>query len=259
LDQPREKGIHLKSGALKGNLPLLGFAFLLTLFAAQAVLTERLGHWVRPESLEASQTLRMDKRVASTLRALGFLSGYKVLVGHAFWIKVIQYYGDAENSLDRYSKLYDYCSLASDLNPKFVSIYTLGAAALAFHLKRMDEAARLLQKGINSNPKDVRLKLMYASIAYQNTQEFEKVIPFLEAQIYRGDAPYMMVNILANTYEKVGRYGDSIKVWQKIMRDADADDVRIQAAQKLQTLYRITRGSKNQTAIIQDESVKENR
>lgn len=212
---------------------------LLTLFLAQAYLSQKLTGWIHPQTFEASTVKRLDKKVASTLRAVAFLSGYKVLIGHAFWIRVIQYYGDAANSLSRYANLYDYCVLASDLNPKFVSIYTLGGAALAFHLRRLDEAQKLLQKGVLANPNDVRLKLLYVSIAYQNTDQYDKSIPFLEAQIERGDAPYMMVNILANTYQKVGRYDDAIKLWRKIQLDATADDVRIQAGQKLQELYTI--------------------
>jgi tetratricopeptide (TPR) repeat protein len=221
---------------LKWGLPLIAVLFL-----CQAILSAKLEKWIHPEGVEFSQAHRMDKKVASVMRAVAFLSGYKVLVGHAFWIKVIQYYGDASNSLDRYSKLYDYCSLASDLNPKFISIYTLGASALDFHLNRREEAIRLLQKGINSNPNDVRLKLMLASIAYENIQEYDKVIPFLEVQIERGDAPYMMINILANIYQKVGRFTEAIKLWQKIIRDTDSRETKIQAAQKLQELYAITK------------------
>ncbi len=227
---------HFYDRSLKWVLPLMA-----VLFISQASLSVKLGKWVHPEGIEFSRAHRMDRKVSSVLRAAAILSGYKVLAGHAFWIKVIQYYGDAFNSLDRYSKLYDYCSLASDLNPKFISIYTLGASALAFHLNRGNEAIRLLQKGINSNPNDIRLKLMLVSIAYQNTQEYDRVIPFLDAQIERGDAPYMLINILANTYQKVGRYPKAIKLWKKIMRDTDSNEMKIQAAQKLQELYTITK------------------
>ncbi|HEY5037861.1 MAG TPA: hypothetical protein VIJ93_02200, partial [bacterium] len=167
-------------------------------FVPQVLLTSRLSKWIHPEPFDV-KGLKVDTKVVSVLRAVGFLSGYKVLVGHAFWIKVIQYYADADNSLDRYSKLYDYCSLASDLNPRFIPVYTFGAAALAFHLKRIEQAEHLLQKGILSNPNETRLKLMYAAIAYQNTEKFQLVIPFLEQQIMRGDAPDMLANILANT------------------------------------------------------------
>lgn len=214
-------------------------------FVLQMWFSARLSLWIHPEPAATAKVQRMDRKVASTLRAIAFLSGFKVLVGHAFWIKVIQYYGDASNSLTRYANLYDYCVLASDLNPKFVSIYTFGAAALAFHLKRVDEAERLLAKGLAANPNDQRLAMMAAAIGYQNTNHLDKVIPILEQQIMQGDAPYMMVNILANTYEKVGRYEDAINLWRKIQKDTDSDDVRIQAAQKLQELYSIIKSRKH--------------
>lgn len=214
-------------------------------FVPQVLLTSRLSKWIHPEPFDV-KGLKVDTKVVSVLRAVGFLSGYKVLVGHAFWIKVIQYYADADNSLDRYSKLYDYCSLASDLNPRFIPVYTFGAAALAFHLKRIEQAEHLLQKGILSNPNETRLKLMYAAIAYQNTEKFQLVIPFLEQQIMRGDAPDMLANILANTYEKVGRYQDAIRLWKKILRDSDSDLQKIEAAQKLQQLYGIVKSVNKQ-------------
>jgi len=215
-------------------------ALIVAGFISQALLSSRLSQWVHPEPFDA-QGPKVDTKVTSILRAVGFLSGYKVLVGHAFWIKVIQYYADADNSPDRYSRLYDYCSLASDLNPQFIPVYTFGAAALAFHLKRIEQAEHLLQKGILSNPNETRLKLMYAAIAYQNTEKFQQVIPFLEEQILRGDAPDMLVNILANTYQKVGRYQDAIHLWRKILKDSDSDLERVEAAQKLQKLYAIVK------------------
>ena len=217
----------------------------LAMFLIQAYYATYLQVWLHPEPLGVTQTYRMDKRVSSVLRATAYLSGCKVLVGHAFWIKVLQYYGDATNSKDRYSKLYDYCSLASDLNPTFLAPYTLGAAALTFHLHRPDEAVRLLTKGINSNPRDVSLKLLMASIAYENSEQYDKVVPILESQILTGDAPYMMVNILANAYEKAGRYQDAVQLWQRILRQTDKDDVRIQAAHKLQALQEFMRAGKH--------------
>jgi tetratricopeptide (TPR) repeat protein len=216
----------------------------LTLFLIQAFLSDRLEQWVHPIPFEASQTQQMDKNVSSTVRAAAFLTGYKVLIGHAFWIGVIQYYGDAANAATRFSNLYDYCSLASDLNPQFISIYTFGATALAFHLNRIDEAARLLEKGIAANPHAERLKYLLAAILYEHTEKYDFIIPVLEEEAGRPDAPPMMVNILANTYKKVGRYQDAIRVWKKVLQIGETDEQRIEAAQKLQELYRITQGAK---------------
>jgi tetratricopeptide (TPR) repeat protein len=210
--------------------------------AAQIFFSALLGAWVHPTPFSDEP---LGKDVPSALRAVGYLTGFKLLVGHLFWIRVIQYYGNSDNASDRYAKLYDYCSLASDLNPNFIPIYAFGASALSFHLKRPLEAAKLLQKGILANPKEVRLKLLYAAIAYQNTQQYDKVIPFLEAQIERGDAPEMLVRILANTYAEVGRTRDAIALWQKVLKQSNDQAVQIEAAQKLKSLYPLLNSNPN--------------
>jgi pentatricopeptide repeat protein len=208
---------------------------LAALFILQILFSTLLGSWIHPTPFTEE---KLGKDVPSSLRAVGYLSGFKLLVGQLFWIKVIQYYGDSDNGgANHYAKLYDYCSLATDLNPNFIPIYPFGAAALAFHLKRPLEATRLLQKGIEANPQEVRLKLLYAAIAYQNTGQLDKVIPFLEAQVVRGDAPEMLSNILANSYAKAGRTQDAIRLWQRILQSTEDQETRIEAAQKLQELY----------------------
>lgn len=183
----------------------------------------------------------MDKNITSTLRAVALVTGNKVLVGHVFWIQVIQYYGDDDNAATRFAKLYDYCCLASDLNPQFISIYTFGANALAFHLKRYDQAAKLLEKGIKANPRAQRLKYLLAAIGYENSDkaDLNSIILVLEEEASRPDAPPAMVNILANTYQKAGRYLEAVRVWQKLLKEGETDEQRIVAGQKLQELYAI--------------------
>ncbi len=214
------------------------------LFVLQAFFSSRLENWIHPTSFEASPVQRMDKRVASTLRAVAYVTGNKVLVGHLFWIGVIQYYGNDDNAGTRWAKLYDYCCLASDLNPQFISIYTFGANALAFHLKRYDQAAQLLAKGIKANPEAIRLKYLLAAIGFQSSDRVDLMIPVLEEEASRPDAPPLLVNILANTYEKMGRYEDAIQIWKKQLKEGDTDEKRIVAGQKLQEIYAILKSGK---------------
>jgi tetratricopeptide (TPR) repeat protein len=221
---------------LKWAIPLLVLTFL-----TQAYLSSRLDRWVHPAPFETSTAGELDPKVVSSLRAAAFLSGYKVLIGHAFWIRVIQYYGDGFNGADRFSKLYDYCRLASDLNPQFLPVYTYGSSVLAYQLHRVDEAVKLLQRGIEANPKANRLKLLLAAIAYHNSDNYEREIPFLEMQIAQGSAPTMLINILANTYKKVGRTDDAIRLWLQILKTTDSDVQKYEAAQKLKELYAISK------------------
>lgn len=212
---------------------------LLAAFTAQAFVSGRLEKWVHPVPYEDSATLQMDKRIASTMRAGALLTGTKVLTGHLFWIGVIQYYGNVDNSVDRFAKLYDYCRLASDLNPQFVSIYTYGGSALAFHLKRVDQAIALLEKGVKANPHADRLKFIQAAILFQNTDKMDLLIPILEEEVRRSDAPPLMINILANSYSKVGRYQEAIRLWKHVLQSNADKERKIEAARRLQDLYAI--------------------
>ncbi len=217
-------------------------AAIAVLFAGQALLALGLDPRVRPDR-PALSARPEGPRIASTVRAAAELTGMRVVVGHAFWFRVIQYYGDSGNSRERYAKLFPYCNLTADLNPYYVPLYAFGAAPLAFHLKRPDEAVQLLHRGIEANPGATRLKLMLAAVGFQNRSEWDKVIPLLEAQIMAGDAPTMLVNILANTYKSAGRHQDAIRLWRHIQRRATSDEQRILAGVKLQELYRLTRGA----------------
>jgi len=208
-------------------------------FALQIFLCAKLEKWVHPDPFESSQAGQLDPKIVSSLRAAALLSGYKVLVGHVFWIRVIQYYGDGANSFDHYAKLYDYCRLASDLNPEFLPVYTYGAATLAYQQNRMNEGVELLRKGILANPTANSLKLMLAAMTYHNNQDYAKEIPFLEVQIAQGNAPTMLVSILANTYTKAGRIDDAIRLWRQILQTTDSDVQKYEAAQKLKELYAI--------------------
>lgn len=230
----------MRAGISEGVLKTVPW-LILFFFIFQALLSSRLQDWVHPTPFAVSQVQGVDKKITSTLRAVALLTGNKVLVGHVFWIEVIQYYGDDDNAATRFDKLYNYCCLASDLNPQFISIYTFGANALAFHLKRYDQAARLLEKGIKANPHAERLKYLLAAIGFQNSgkADLKLIIPVLEEEASRPDAPPTMVNILANTYQKVGRYQEAVRVWQKLLKEGETDEQKIVAGQKLQELYAI--------------------
>lgn len=216
---------------------------ILAVLLLQAFLSHRLEHWIHPVPYEASPSQQMDKRISSTLRAGALLTGWKVMIGHLFWIGVIQYYGDSDNAGDRFAKLYDYCRLASDLNPQFVSIYSYGASALAFHLKRIEQAEALLEKGIQANPEATRLKLIQAAILFQNTDKMSLLIPILEEEAGRPDAPHEMLTILANSYLKVGRTQDAIHVWKRVLQSDFPQEEKIVAAQRLQELYRLQKAA----------------
>lgn len=179
-----------------------------------------------------------EVRVPSTLRAAAFLGGLRLPASHLFWIQTLQYYGDYDNARDGYRLFYDYCRLTAELDPHFIKPYELGTAVLAFQVGRPQEAVELLRYGIALNPQVMRLKLLLAAVGYLNADRLDTVVPLLEDLVRSGDAPPMMVNILANTYQKLGRRQDAIRLWRWILAHSQKNEDRDIAARALERLYR---------------------
>jgi tetratricopeptide (TPR) repeat protein len=178
---------------------------------------------------------------------VAYLSGFKIPMSHLFWIETLQYYGDYSNAPSRYPKLFEYCRMTADLNPHFLKPYELGASVLAFQVNRPQEAIELLRRGIETNPSSVRLKLLLASIGYLNADQYGSILPLMEGILRSGDAPPMMVNILANTYQKAGRWDDAIRVWRWILNHSNRNEDRDGAARALEKLYQARRSAEIQT------------
>ncbi len=198
----------------------------------------RMGAYLKPpDFVSLGGPAQAEVRVPSTIRAAAALTGFRVPAAHLFWLTEVQYYGDSDNAKTRYGLLLDYGLLTADLNPHFTENYLFGAAILAFHVHRIEEAVRLLNRGIGANPQNIRLKLLLAAIAYMNIDDTQKIIPILEAQVSLRDAPPMLVNILANTYRKAGQTQKAVALWQRILRTTNRDDDRDQATRALEQLY----------------------
>jgi len=220
--------------------PPLAWVLAGVIFAGALALRSenRMGPYLKPpDFVSLGGPAQAEVKVPSTLRATAALTGFRVPAGHLFWLTEVQYYGDSDNANSRYGLLLDYCLLTADLNPHFAENYLFGAAVLAFHVHRIEEAVRLLNRGIGANPQNIRLKLLLAAIAYMNINDTQKIIPILEAQVSLGDAPPMLVNILANTYRKAGQAQKAIALWQRILRTTTRDDYRGEATRALEQLY----------------------
>jgi len=183
------------------------------------------------------QKTQGEDRVPSTLRAVAYLAGFKIPASHLFWIETLQYYGDHVNAKERYKRLYEFCRLTTDLNPHFLKPYEFGASILGFQVGRPEEAVELLRRGIELNPKAHSLKLLLAAIGYQSSDRYQETLPLLEALAHSGEAPPVMLNILANTYLKAGRDRDAERLWRWILANAKDRERRELATRGLKTLY----------------------
>lgn len=146
-----------------------------------------------------------------------------------------------------YADFLAYCYRITNLDPFFDHVYLYGAGALAWNLNRPEQALELLGNGIAAMEKfqanstrDIhqpfwQLNLYASAIIYRKSGEFEKMMPLLELAVRQNDCPNMMRSILANIYQKEGRYADSLKLWIAIYDSGDPS-YQARAGQKINEL-----------------------
>jgi hypothetical protein len=149
-----------------------------------------------------------------------------------------------------YHELFDHCSRVARLDPFFDHVYLYGAGALAWNLNRPREALELLDRGIRSMEhyrtnlsKDIhqpfwQLNLYASAIIYRQSGEFDKMIAQLEVAVRHPDCPNMVKTILANIYQKEGKFAQSLTLWIAIYDSGDPS-YHARATQKIGELKAI--------------------
>ncbi|GIV11236.1 MAG: hypothetical protein KatS3mg020_0727 [Fimbriimonadales bacterium] len=90
-------------------------------------------------------------------------------------------------------------------------------SSLAWMLDGYGENARALQiyqRGIRLNPN--RYDLYYdLGFAYFNKRQYEQALPYLEKAVSFDNAPQFAWKTLAHCYERLGRFSQSLRAWEK--------------------------------------------
>lgn len=132
-----------------------------------------------------------------------------------------------------YPELYSNCLRVAELDPFFSYVYLYGAGALAWNLKRPDEALKLLEAGIEDiemfNPnitKDLhhpfwQYNLYISAIVYSKTGKYDEMTALLETAVKEAGCPNLMKAILANIYQKSGSPAKALKLWLDIYGSLD--------------------------------------
>ncbi len=79
--------------------------------------------------------------------------GYDQVLADCYWLSFIQYIGDSEGrSYDRYALAEQYIDLITELDPKLVQAYWFAAFVIGSDANQPQVAARIIDRGIQSNP-----------------------------------------------------------------------------------------------------------
>ncbi len=149
------------------------------------------------------------------------------------YMELLQYIGGKENYLDRCDRLVQLTNWAIDIDPCFNYIYMFSSGMLMWDCNRPKDALPILEKGIERNPADQRMKLYLAAFTYYRLNDLSGQVKALETLALTPGVPSMVVRILANVYAKQGRIDRAIRIWRYMVRWADNEEDRRWAAARL--------------------------
>ncbi len=171
----------------------------------------------------------------------GFSLGFEGLLADWYWMKSLQYLGDKVlNSKENYSLdnlnslnprlLYPYLNNATDLDPKFISVYEYGATVLPAIDK--DQAIKLTQKGIDNNPENWRL-YQYLGYIYWRLENYERAAEVYEKGSQIADAPDFLEMMAAKMKTEGGNRETARVMYQQMFEQAQDEQSKETAQLRL--------------------------
>jgi tetratricopeptide (TPR) repeat protein len=167
----------------------------------------------------------------SHIMGVGF--GYRSLLADFEYITFLQYYGNKDNRKTNYSGLYSYIDSITDADPHFTFAYIYGSAILGFNVQRHDEAIKVINKGLEFNPKIWRLRLYLGALTFSKLGEKEKYVKFLEEALKFDDHPQMIETLLGNIYAQYKEPDETAMYWAGILKNSKHADSRKWAEEKI--------------------------
>jgi tetratricopeptide (TPR) repeat protein len=158
----------------------------------------------------------------------GFTLGFEGLLADWYWMKSLQYVGDKvlnskeEFRIDNLNPLnprllYPYLNNATDLDPKFISVYEYGATVLPAIDK--EQAIKLTQKGIDNNPENWRL-YHYLGYIYWRLKNYEKASETYAKGSQIAGSPEFMKSMAARMKSEGGNREIARIIYQQMFDEA---------------------------------------
>ncbi len=171
----------------------------------------------------------------------GFALGFEGLLADWYWMKSLQYVGDKilnskqEISIDNLNPLnprllYPYLNNATDLDPKFTSVYEYGATVLPAIDQEL--AIKLTQKGIDNNPESWRL-YQYLGYIYWRLKDYEKAAETYTKGSQISGAPEFMKSMSARMKSEGGNRETARAIYQQMFDEAQDAQSKENAALRL--------------------------
>lgn len=210
-------------------------ALLAGCFAGSVAMLQYLEH-IRPTA-----TLEEVLYVPSPKLLNKMSLGYGTLIADIYWTRAVQYFGSHhKRGAMEYKLLQPLLDIATTLDPKLLPAYDFGSLFLAQQppagAGEPVQAAELLQRGIQNNPKEWRLYEDLGFIYYMELKDYQKAgQTFEQASKIPGAHPFLKI-MAARTLAMGGNSQTSRMLWQSLFENTDDQTIRDNAIKHLRAL-----------------------
>ena len=119
----------------------------------------------------------------------GITGGFDLILADLMWIETGTYFGKHRRSDKSYPYLYHMFDIITDLDPKFIPVYTLGTIMIATDANESELAMKLLDKGMRDNPDLWQIPFTKGFIYYVHNKKPYKASKWFFLASYKKDAP----------------------------------------------------------------------
>jgi tetratricopeptide (TPR) repeat protein len=157
-------------------------------------------------------------------RHLALMSlGHAPLLADLIYLWAIQYYSNYERE-DRYRYVaHVFSNVITELDPRYIDAYWLGALILIVEARDFDAGLRLLDKGIAANPESWILPYIAAWECYR-AADYRKASAYFERAARVPGAPAVVRRMRAGMLGKAGSVAEALALWGEVLEDPTVDE-----------------------------------
>lgn len=158
--------------------------------------------------------------------------GHETLVSDFIWLETIQYYGDRVTKAKATPFLYRYFDAITTLDPDFIGAYIFASYVMAETPELREEALKIINKGIERNPKEWLLPYQLGMMYHLYFKDPEKAAGYFEQASHLPNAPEVSKNLAAQLYRKADTLGAcmvSLHLWSENVKQSSEKHLRDKA------------------------------
>lgn len=177
--------------------------------------------------------------------------GYDQLLADLLWMKTISYFGGHFMSDKQYPWLAHMLNLIIDLDPRFTFPYYFGGIVLSLEASQIEEANRILERGIEVYPDRWQYPFYIGFNFYYHKKDVERGLPYLEKAASLPGSPDFLKRLVGRLYEKSGKQEEALHFYEEVYRNTDDEMIRQKIKEKID---HIQSGAEDEDARNRDQT-----